>query len=90
MLHYSSWRSEGEAYVLQKYDETISWIEWNPDSFPKKYGPVRRAILKDSYYIVYFLVETDRSVVLAVLDGRRDPVEIRSLVEGRKSRTSRR
>jgi len=89
MVHYSSWRSDGEAHVLQKYDETISWIEWNPDSFPKKYGPVRRAILKHSYYIVYFLVEADRSLVLAVLDGRRDPVEIRSLVAGRKSRTPR-
>ena len=55
IAHYSSWRSDGEKHVLRKYDETISWIEWNPEAFSKKYGRVRRAILKHSYYIVYFL-----------------------------------
>ncbi len=70
------------------YDETAGWIAWNPEGFPKKYGTVRRAILKRSYYIVYFVVETDRSVVVAVLDGRREPNEIRSVVEQR-SRTRR-
>ena len=90
IAHYSSWRSDGVEHVRQKYDETISWIGWNPEAFPKKHGAVRRAILKQSYYIVYFLVETDRSVVLAVLDGRRDPREIRGLLSRRKGRTPRR
>ncbi|HUG10293.1 MAG TPA: hypothetical protein VMM36_04730 [Opitutaceae bacterium] len=83
--HYSSWRSDGEAHVLQMYDETISWIEWNPEAFPRKHGLIRRAILKRSYYIAYFLPEADRSVVLAVLDGRREPSEIRSLLRGRRT-----
>ena len=47
-------------------------------------APVQRAILKRSYYIVYFLQEIDRSIVLAVLDGRRDPSEIRKVVERRR------
>jgi plasmid stabilization system protein ParE len=59
-----------------------------PETFPKKYGAVRRAILKRAYYIVYFVVERERSLVLAVLDGRRRPDEIRSVVEER-SRTRR-
>jgi hypothetical protein len=88
MVHYDSWRSDGAQHVRQKYNETVGWIAWNPDSFPKKYGPVRRAILKQSYYIVYFVVEVDRSVVVAVLDGRRAPHEIRSIVE-KRSRTRR-
>jgi hypothetical protein len=87
--HYSSWRAGGEAHVLQMYDETISWIEWNPESFPRKYGQVRRAILKRSYYIVYFLLEAYRSVVLAVLDGRREPSMIRSLLRVRTQPKSR-
>jgi plasmid stabilization system protein ParE len=70
-------------HIRQKYDETVGWIAWNPEGFPKKYGPVRRAILKRAYYIVYFVVERDRSLVIAVLDGRRDPREIRSVLEGR-------
>ena len=89
IAHYSSWRTDGEEHVLRMYDETIGWIAWNPEGFPKKYGPVRRAILKRSYYIVYFLIEADRSLVLAVLDGRRDPSEIRSLLKGRNRRTRR-
>ncbi|WP_414665168.1 hypothetical protein [Horticoccus sp. 23ND18S-11] len=89
MAHYSSWRSDGEEHVRQMYDETVGWIAWNPEGFPKKYGIVRRAILKRSYYIVYFLIEAERSLVIAVLDGRRAPNEIRMILEGRKSRTRR-
>ena len=88
MAHYSSWRSEGAEHIRQKYEETVGWIAWNPESFPKKYGSIRRAILKRAYYIVYFLVERDRSLVIAVLDGRQKPMEIRSIVEER-SRTRR-
>ena len=68
-----SWRSDGAEHIRQKYDETIGWIAWNPEVFPKKYGLVRRAILKRAYYIVYFVLERDRSLVFAVLDGRREP-----------------
>ena len=87
--HYSSWRSDGAELVRQRYDETISWIGWNPEAFPKKHGAIRRAILKQSYYIVYFLVETDQTVVLAVLDGRRDPQDIRDMISKRRNRTRR-
>lgn len=82
--HYTSWRSDGAAHVLGKYEETIGWIAWNPESFPKKYGPVRRAILKQSYYIVYFVIEEGRTVILAVLDGRREPRLIRGLLRKRR------
>jgi plasmid stabilization system protein ParE len=87
IAHYSSWRSDGAEHVGRKYDETIGWIGWNPEAFPKKHGSVHRAILKQSYYIVYFLIEIDRIVVLAVLDGRRHPREIRDMLSRRKGRT---
>jgi plasmid stabilization system protein ParE len=84
IAHYESWRPDGKAHVLRLYQETISWIEWNPDLFPKKVGRVQRAILKRSYYIVYFIQEPNRTIVLAVLDGRRKPSEIRCIVRRRK------
>ena len=84
IAHYQSWRSDGKVHVLRLYDETISWIEWNPDLFPRKLGRVQRAILKRSYYIVYFIQEPNRTIVLAVLDGRRKPSEIRAIVRTRK------
>ncbi len=86
--HYQSWRTDGQEHILQKYDETVSWIAWNPDQFPRcRFGGVRRAILKQSYYIVYFLDEAKRSLVLAVLDGRRSPAVIKRLLHQRTRRS---
>ena len=83
IAHYESWRLDGREHLLQKYDKTINWIEWNPGSFPKKYGQVQRAILKKSHYLVYFLQEEARTLVIAVLDGRRNPETIRMIVAQR-------
>ena len=82
--HYSTWRTDEELHVLGLYDETIRWIEWNPDLFPRKVGAVQRAILKRSYFIVYFLQEADRTLILALLDGRRRPEDIRRIVRSRR------
>jgi len=83
MAHYASWHPAGAAGFLDQYDATIGWMEWNAASFPKKHGPVQRAIIKRTYYLVYFLQEAERSLVLAVLDGRRAPGEIRGLLKTR-------
>jgi plasmid stabilization system protein ParE len=84
--YYLSWRSDGKEHVLSLYDDTISWIAWNPDLFPKRFGRVQRAILKRSFFIVYFLQEEERSLVLAVLDGRRKPSEIRGILRQRRKK----
>jgi len=84
IAHYESWRLDGREHFLQKYEETMVRIEWNPDSFPKKHGKVQRAILKQSYYLVYFMQEKTRSIILAVLDGRRNPNDILRLVSARR------
>jgi len=84
VAHYQSWRPDGEEHILAKYEETISWLAWNPDLFPQKWGRVQRAVLKQSYYVVYFLQETERTLVLAVLDGRRSPIEIQRIVRTRR------
>jgi plasmid stabilization system protein ParE len=82
--HYESWRADGRGHLLQKYEETVSWIAWNPELFPRKLGAVQRVVLKQSYYIVYFMQETGRSIVLAVLDGRDDPEKRSQLVRRRR------
>ena len=85
IAHYESWRRDGKRHVLGLYDETIRWIEWNPDLFPRKFGRVQRAIIKRSYFIVYFVQESDKTVVLAVMDGRRDPSDIRTTLRTRRA-----
>lgn len=82
--HYQSWRSDGREHLLQKYEETVSWVAWNPDLFPRKFGVIQRAVLKQSYYVVYFMQETTSSVILAVLDGRDDPQKRDQLVRQRR------
>ncbi len=49
--HYASWRTDGAAHALEKYDTIVGRIEANPDAFPLKYGPVQRALLDRSFYI---------------------------------------
>ncbi|PHX70981.1 MAG: hypothetical protein CK548_07875 [Opitutia bacterium] len=82
--HYVTWRSNGAAHGLQIYDETVALIDSNPDSVPKKYGPVQHAILEHSYYLAYFVQETDRSLVVAVPDGRRSPAVFKKIVRARR------
>ena len=81
---YESWKPGGGEEILRKYFEAVEWIEWNPDLFPTKFGIIQRVILKRSYFVVYFLQEETRSIILAVLDGRRDPRVIHKLISRRR------
>lgn len=42
---YASWLTDGAAVFLDRFLETVSWIEWNPEQFPKKHRFFRRAII---------------------------------------------
>jgi plasmid stabilization system protein ParE len=81
---YEAWKPGGGDEILRKYFDALDWIEWNPDLFPRKFGLIQRVLLKRSYFVVYFLQEKDRSVIVAVLDGRRDPRVIRKLIHRRR------
>jgi len=81
---YESWKPGGGAEILRKYFEAVEWIEWNPDLFPRKFGVIQRVILKRSYFVVYFFQEPERSIVVALMDGRRNPRAIRKSVTTRK------
>ena len=81
---YESWKPGGGDEILRKYFDALEWIEWNPDLFPRKFGVIQRVLLKRSYFVVYFLQEQERSVIVAVLDGRRGPRAIRKLIHHRR------
>jgi len=81
---YESWKPGGGEEILRKYFEAVEWIEWNPDMFSRKFGIIQRVILRRSYFVVYFFQEPARSIVIAVLDGRRNPRAIRRLLRTRK------
>lgn len=83
---YDSWKFEGAETFHGKFRETISWIGWNPEMFPKKYKRFHRAIIRHTYFAVFYAIEKDAVVVVAVLDMRRDPRVIQSMLRLRLRR----
>ena len=86
IAHYATYRSDARSHFTGLLEETLGWIEWNPDMFPRKYGSIHRAILKRSYFVVYYVQEKDLTLVLAVLDARDKPKRILELIQGRQFR----
>lgn len=78
--YYNTWRSDGSRHFKKLLSDAIDWIEWNPELFSLKYRHFRRAILRKSYYAVYYAIEQDVTVVVAVLDMRQNPKNIRALI----------
>ncbi len=81
---YDSWQTDGGSQFSSRFDEVINWIEWNPEQFPRKYRFFRRAIIRRTYFGVYYAIEPGVTTVVAVLDLRQDPRVIRSLLTSRK------
>ena len=88
--YYDSWVSGGSLWFRDHFRETVSWIEWNPAMFPKKYRFFRRAIIRRSYFGIYFAIEPDVTTVVAVQDMRDDPDRLKAILHERKKRLTRR
>ena len=78
---YASWLTDGAAKFLTRFRESVTQIEWNPEQFPKKHRLFRRAIIRRTYFGLYFAIEAEVTTVVAVLDMRQDPRVIRSLLK---------
>lgn len=62
----------GEELLLV-VDAAIEQIRRSPETFPIIHRNVRRVLTRRFPYGVFYLVEPERIVVLAVFHGRRDP-----------------
>ena len=69
---------------LERYFAITDRIALNPETFPLKFDDYRRALVPKSYLAVYYFIEPERAVVVAVIDARRHPRLIRELVRGRR------
>ena len=72
------------AYFRGQFDEAVGWIEWNPELFPKKYRMFHRAIVRNTYFAIFYVIEPDVTTIVAVTDLRQWPSRIRRLVFGRQ------
>ena len=84
---YDAWQTNGARNFQDKFRDAIAWIEWNPELFPRKYKHFRRAIIRRTYFGIYYVIEPSVTVVVAVLDLRRDPRMIRRVLNLRIEET---
>lgn len=57
-------------------EQQLGRIALTPNQFACVRGDVRRAVLQRFPYSIYFIVEVDRIVVLAIFHARRDPSQL--------------
>lgn len=62
----------GREFVLA-VEAALETIERYPESHPRVHGDTRRALLRRFPYGVFYLIEPDRIIVLAVMHASRDP-----------------
>jgi hypothetical protein len=69
---YYSEHGRGDDFMAA-IDHAFGRISELPLMYPVAYGVVRRALLHRFTYSVFFILEADRAVILAVQHHRRDP-----------------
>jgi|SRR5215471_14531235 len=70
---YDNQRERLGSELALEIDRTLARISQNPGQFPLIRGEIRRALLRRFPYGIYFIIETDRVVVLAVFHVKRNP-----------------
>lgn len=83
--YYDAWHPEGRDYFRAQWMEAVEWIRWNPELFPRKHRHFRRVMIRNTYFAAIFVIEPAVTTVVAVVDMRRDPKQIRSLLKQRKT-----
>lgn len=61
------------AAFLDEVDQAVDRVRESPELYAEIHGRIRRALILRFPYGLFYLVEPERIVVLAVFHGRRDP-----------------
>jgi toxin ParE1/3/4 len=65
-------------------EEYFQRIAENPERFPEVRSEVRRAVVRRFPFVIHFLIEKERIVILSVFHTSRDPEHLRR--QGREGR----
>jgi len=75
-----SWYQDRREGLGRKFsiavEQQLEKIALSPNQFACVRGDVRRGVLQRFPYSIYFIVEDDRIVVLAIFHARRDPSQL--------------
>jgi plasmid stabilization system protein ParE len=58
---------------LDSVDSAINSVQQNPDAYPKVYKELRRILLKKFPFGIFYLVEENKIVIVAVFHASRNP-----------------
>ena len=71
--YYESCRENLGADFMSSVDDAISKIQHNPKQFRTVLGKIRRALVKRFLYGIYYTIDENEIIVLAVVHARRNP-----------------
>jgi plasmid stabilization system protein ParE len=72
---YESHRKGLGSRFLDELESALLAIEQEPARFPLVYREVRRALLRQFPYAVFFVACSERLVIIAVMHAAREPVQ---------------
>ena len=75
---YALQRAGLDISLIQRIDETLSRITDSPNAFPIVYRQLRRAIVKQFPFAIFFEVTADEIVIFGVFHSRRNPKKLTS------------
>ena len=73
MSWYKAQREGLEDGFFLAFDASLSKIRRTPKVFPIVHGDIRRALLRRFPYGIYYFLEGEAAVVIAVFHAKRDP-----------------
>jgi plasmid stabilization system protein ParE len=80
---YRQQRAGLDKELMQRIDETLQRISDAPRRFPHVYRRLRRAIVRQFPFAIFYEVTKDEILVFAVFHSRRDPKQLTSRVKRR-------
>lgn len=77
-IWYGLQRDGLDVELMQRIDETLERIGNAPRRFPRVHRKLRRAIVKQFPFGIFYEVTNDEILVFAVFHSRRDPKQLTS------------
>ena len=77
---YSLQRQGLDAQLMMRIDEALQRIVQAPEAYPTVYRQLRRAVIRQFPFAIFYEMTTDEVRVIAVFHSRRDPRSLQSRV----------
>ena len=76
-----AWYEAGRAGLGQEFraaiEECFQRIAGNPEWFPAVRGEVRRAVVRRFPFVIHFLIEKERLVILSIFHSSLEPKQLK-------------